>query len=491
MSLRNAINPGMLFTIAALFNQLSQILIPVVVTRELASDEFAAYRLMWLVIGTILALGHLHIPANLSYFLPKMKDPEKRSSYVWANFFLLLVISTISTLLCSVLLTHVLDNSILADNTLLICTFVFFWSFGVLVDWVPISNDDVFWQAKISIFLTALRVAGICLAVVFFHSLYAIVVVLIGVSVLRMWLIYAYSAKHFALPKTFDKGDYKTILLYSIPFGIASAFFLMRTQIESWIVAFVFSDDQFASFSLAGAILPGLTLFNVLIVNLYFPRLSKLLGDNNHNELIQGIRNQTLSAAYITLPIILFFWFEAASVISVLFTTTYLDAALVLQILLIGIFPQLFQSSLFLRLYGLGKISMRIDSVMIPLVCVLSYAGSKLFGLPGAALGSVISLYISHTWTLRIGLKHAESSFKEVYDIATMFKLLLIAAGCIAIVQLINFDALTQYQLLILALKFSLFGIVFLAITFATKTVPPLILDAVTSQLKRFSKTNG
>ncbi|MGH8737623.1 MAG: hypothetical protein ACREVC_09730, partial [Burkholderiales bacterium] len=55
-----------------------QFLLPVVLVRCLDTEAFGQYRLLWLVVATIVGLGALDMPASLYYFLPRSGTDAKR-----------------------------------------------------------------------------------------------------------------------------------------------------------------------------------------------------------------------------------------------------------------------------------------------------------------------------------------------------------------------------------------------------------------------------
>ena len=63
------------------FDQAMQFLLPIVLARCLDAATFGEYRLMWLVVGTALAIGTLNMGVSLYYFLPRAAAAEK-SVYV-------------------------------------------------------------------------------------------------------------------------------------------------------------------------------------------------------------------------------------------------------------------------------------------------------------------------------------------------------------------------------------------------------------------------
>src|SRR5258708_29073543 len=63
--------------VKALDNAL-QFLLPVVLVRCLDGATFGEYRLLWLAVGTVMALATLGMPGALYYFLPRSAARERR-----------------------------------------------------------------------------------------------------------------------------------------------------------------------------------------------------------------------------------------------------------------------------------------------------------------------------------------------------------------------------------------------------------------------------
>src|SRR6185436_6028773 len=60
------------------FDYAVQFLLPVVLVRCLDADAFAHYRLLWLAVGTAMAVVTMAVPGSLYYYLPRSDEPEKR-----------------------------------------------------------------------------------------------------------------------------------------------------------------------------------------------------------------------------------------------------------------------------------------------------------------------------------------------------------------------------------------------------------------------------
>ena len=55
-----------------------QFLLPVVLARCLDAEAFGQYRLLWLAVGTVMAVANLAMPATLYYYLPRSDGATKR-----------------------------------------------------------------------------------------------------------------------------------------------------------------------------------------------------------------------------------------------------------------------------------------------------------------------------------------------------------------------------------------------------------------------------
>src|SRR4051812_37413118 len=65
-----------------------QFLLPIVLARCLDPAAFGQYRLMWLVVMTVMAIAPMSMPQGLYYFLPRSDADDKRLYVHQAMLFL-------------------------------------------------------------------------------------------------------------------------------------------------------------------------------------------------------------------------------------------------------------------------------------------------------------------------------------------------------------------------------------------------------------------
>src|SRR6266481_8286502 len=64
--------------VANAFDYALQFLLPVVLVRCLDTEAFGQYRLLWLAVGTVMAVATMDMQAGLYYFLPRSEGATKR-----------------------------------------------------------------------------------------------------------------------------------------------------------------------------------------------------------------------------------------------------------------------------------------------------------------------------------------------------------------------------------------------------------------------------
>ena len=124
-----------------------QFLLPVVLTRCLDSATFGEYRLLWLVVGSVMALGLMSMPAGLNYFLPRSDAPRRRL-YVHQTMLFLAAAGLIFAALAGPW-NPFLPQAIapLSKYDALVPLFLGLWVAAALLDHLPTIDERVRWQA--------------------------------------------------------------------------------------------------------------------------------------------------------------------------------------------------------------------------------------------------------------------------------------------------------------------------------------------------------
>ena len=134
-----------------------QFLLPIVLVRCLDAHTFGEYRLLWLAIGTVMALAPFSMPGALYYFLPR-SDAATRRLYVHQTIAFLAVTGLIAAFIVSPLnpwMPKTLEP--LAKYGPLVPVFVALWVVCVLLDFLPTIEERIPLQAAANISMAIAR----------------------------------------------------------------------------------------------------------------------------------------------------------------------------------------------------------------------------------------------------------------------------------------------------------------------------------------------
>jgi O-antigen/teichoic acid export membrane protein len=245
------------------------------------------------------------------------------------------------------------------------------------------------------------------------------------------------------------------------------------------LVAALFGARDFASFSLGSMVAPLFGLIRNSVNNVVFPKLSSLESKQDIEGLADLNRKATSTVAYVLVPVASLLWVYADEVITIIFTSTYSQAANVMRIYLLGVIPQLFESSTLLRVTGMGSTALKIDILMLPLVVAFSYIGIQLMGLPGGAIGSVSALYLGHFIAVKKGANRLGVSVMRLYDFRRL--LLIIIIGVLSAI-LGRYTALAvgvEVDIVFVVVGGTLTMLSYLTITIISKVIPEPVLQMI------------
>lgn len=369
-----------------------QFLLPVALVRLLSASAFADYRLAWLAIGTAMAIAPFALPRSLFYFLPR-SGPGERPAYVHQSLLALLV-----TGLCAGLLlapwNGLLPDSLRAMSgaAWFMPVFLSLWVAASLADYLPNARGDVQAQARLVLALAVLRVAMVAAAAmsgrveIVFAALLAYAAIKLAVVLQQVWRYYG--LKVFPL----KRDTLRAQMAYVLPFGLASALFLLRGQADQWVAAALFPATVFAAFSIGAVIMPLVALVRNSVSHAIAPRLSALQSASDQAGMLRLNQRANLASALVLMPALALTAVLAVHIVTVVYTTQYLAAADVMRINCLALLGVAVEVSTLTVVLNQGRFLLRVDALLLVLGLAAGVAGATLWGLPGAALGNVLTL---------------------------------------------------------------------------------------------------
>lgn len=378
-----------------------QFLLPIVLARTLDIESFGKYRLLWLAVGTVMALVPLAMPHSLYYFLPRSDAPAKRL-YINQTLLFLAFTGTVAAWAVSPWnpwLPQTLRE--VSGHAALVPTFVLLWAIASLLDLLPTVDERMGWQARATVGLSALRAASLSTAAILTGELDAVLVVLLAFVAFKAALLLAYVQHHHGLHlPVARRSAFVDQVRYAVPFGLSSALHGVRGQADGWVAAALFSLHQFAAFSVGTVLGPMVTIFRQSFNYAFLPSMSRLQASGDVAGMLALNNRANMIVAAVSFPLVAFAFVFAEPLITAVYTSSYVDAVPVMRVYSLTYIAFVVELNSILLLFRQGPFAMRVNFVVLLVAVPSSLGGALLAGLPGAAAGSLAAIFAERATTL-------------------------------------------------------------------------------------------
>ncbi|OLD81872.1 MAG: hypothetical protein AUF67_06360 [Acidobacteria bacterium 13_1_20CM_58_21] len=411
------------------FDYAFQFLLPVVLVRCLDTVAFGQYRLLWLAVGTVMAIVTMAMPGSLYYFLPRSEGATKR---LYINQALLFLAA------CGLIAGWALSQwnpwlpekmRDLAQHKAIVPLFVLLWLVASLLDLLPTVEERVMWQAKATIGLAALRAVALSLAAILTRELEPVLLVLLAFVAFKVAVLLGYVARYHGLRGPILRWrTFSDQLRYAAPNGAAGALYGLRFQADQWVAATLFSVGTFASFSIATILGPLVQLCRQSVFHAFLPSLSRLQAAGDIPGMVQLNSRANVMIGALVFPLLAFAFVFAEEMVTIIYTAAYVDAAPVMRVSIVGFAALVFDLTSIMLVLRQGAFMMRVGLVVLILSIALSWLSAHAFGLAGAAAGSVTAIYVDYIAVLRRIASRTGIPVRRLHDWRTLGLLMLFAA---------------------------------------------------------------
>jgi O-antigen/teichoic acid export membrane protein len=384
------------------FDNAMQFLLPVVLVRALDSATFGEYRLLWLAVATVMGLATLNIYGSLYFFVPR-SDAEHKRLYIHQAMAWLLAAGLVCAVAVSAWNPWLPAPMIALEKYgALVPAFVALWVATILLDHLPTIEERIGWQAWVTLGLSALRVLAIAAAAWFTGDMLVILWLLLGVVVVKLALLIAYVRRFhgFARP-WFRRQTAIEQFKQSAPYGASSALFSLRGQADQWVAASLFALSSFAAFSIAALVGQVVQLIRQSVIEAFLPSMSRLEAAGDHRGMMEMNSRANVMVGMLLYPLLAFAFAFAEDILTVVYTAQYAEGASAMRVYICGMAAMVIEMGSIVLLLREGGFAMRVAAVVLAISVATSWAGAHHFGLAGAAMGSVLAVYVDRAFMLR------------------------------------------------------------------------------------------
>jgi O-antigen/teichoic acid export membrane protein len=416
------------------FDHSMQFLLPVVLARCLDAATFGEYRLLWLVVGTVMAGATLNMAGGLYFFVPRSEARAKRL-YIHHTILFLTLSGGLFALLVSPwnpLLPAAARP--LAAYGGLVPAFIGLWLLTTLLDYLPTIDERIRWQAWATGASTLLRVALVAGGAWFSGDLRVILWLLLVVVLFKLAVLLYYVRRHHGLGAPwFERAAFSAQFRHVAPIGASNALYSLRGQADQWVAASLFALSSFAAFSIAALVGHVVHILRQSVLEAFMPTMSRMHAAGDvRGTLAMNSRGNVLVATLLFPMLALAFAF-AEELVTIVYTAAYIEAAPVMRLYIIGMLVMVLEIGSMVLLLRQGAFAVRVTAFTLTVSVAVSWGAAQYFGLVGAAMGSVLALYLDRVLLLRRISRLSGIALRELQDWRALARPLAVAVGCAAL----------------------------------------------------------
>jgi O-antigen/teichoic acid export membrane protein len=283
----------------------------------------------------------------------------------------------------------------------LVPLFLVLWVIAALLDRLPSVDERVSWQSGVIVSLATVRLVVVGLTAAATGAIGPVIVALIAFALLKLMLLAWYVGRHHSVRAPIARHpSFVEQVKYAAPVGLAGAVYALRTQADQWVAAALFSLGAFAAFSIAAVLLPLMNLFRQSVNYAFLPDMSRRESTGDIRGMLDMNSHANVTVAAVVCPVFAFAFVCAEDLVTLVYTSTYVGAAPVMRVYIVGLAALVLELSTVTMLLRLAPFVLVLNGVALAAAVPLNFLLAQQVGLAGAAMGSVALLYVDRLITL-------------------------------------------------------------------------------------------
>lgn len=420
---------GLKLSASKMINMTISMAVVMLLSRFRSLEEYGTYSQLLIVLNLATALTSLGLPNSINFFLARAETENEKQLFLSIYYTLSTIIGILTGLLLVLSAPFIIDyfqNSLITNFIYFLA--IFPWTKvvlssidNILIIYGKTSKVMIFWALNGLFVLLAVIIANV-MNMTFnqYLLLYTIIEVLFT---LITYIIVNRVSGHISI--NFNIKLVKTVLIFSVPIGLASITSKINILLDKIIISRYFSVEQVAIYTNAAKELP-VTIIASALTAVLLPRLVYLIKQKKNDEAII-LWGDTVILSFILLV------FASASlivfgeeVITILYSKKYIAGSLVFKIYSLIIIFRVTYFGIILNSIGKTKFILYSSLLSLILNIVLNIIGYYFFGFIGPAIATFISLGIVASFQLIATSNALTIQFKNILPWKELFYILII-----------------------------------------------------------------
>ena len=385
---------GLLVSIALLFDKAIQLVAPIMIVKYVSKSDYGLFVYSLSVVGMLMPFSGFGLNHSLVFFGTKTENKQglfTKFAKVGSRFNLIVAISVAGYVLLSSLYLGG-SNPFLGYIVFYIITQYFHM---LLNSFYRVTENNVaFARNSVIKSVLCLTLLFIFLPLLGVHGLIISYLLSPAVSVFRSIQFIFLTNKQVDLSRRHVK--------YGLGVGVAAIASQLILLSDNIIIGNLIEDSaQIATYKIATILPLGFFIIPNIFLTTDFVAISKMRDDKN--AVLKYYLDYLKTFVIITVGLIVITYILAPKIILYLFGHEFADSIAILRILLIGTFSVfLFRNPLgfILNAIGQARVNVKVSYLTVLVNIPLSILLTQKYGIMGAAIGSVFSLYLGACFSL-------------------------------------------------------------------------------------------
>lgn len=409
----------------------------VIVVRYLSRTDYGTFLQVMLIVNTVYLLNLFGLPQSFFFFYFRV---SKKHLLMLQTLLLIGGISlaaSISIYLIRYNVASWFNNGELAEYGLIISAIVFFKGPVSLSEPVLLSRNNMILNSIFNILGSLLIFVVTIFGVVYFKNLKALLIIISAgyAAVFLAFLVMIIIIVHQEKKREVDNDASSSLnarttigeqLRYAMPIGISNYVGIIGRQIDQYLVSVFFTPMDFAVFSRGAMQIPIFSDIQLKVNELLMPKYTEAYQAGNVDEFLYYYKKAMEKVTKVTYPVFAFLFPVAPSIVTLLYTVEYVEAANILRIYLFFLLISITSYGVVFRISGKTKILAVSNIVLVSTNLILSLILIKTIGAVGAAAATILSSFVGIAFLTTYACKILDTDISNFIPWKKIIKVLVI-----------------------------------------------------------------
>ena len=443
-------------------------MIPVILTRYLDPVMFGAYKQIFLLYGTLYAIGQLGMSESLYYFIPH--HPDRGGS---------LAVNSVAVLsLCGVACVAVLTigrrslaaligNPDVAPYLPLLALFLATTLVATVLEIAMVSRRRYGLASATYVMSDLLRTVCLVTPVVLGGGVRELLWGGVTAGVVRLLALAGYLRRDFAGDLAFDPALLRVQLAYALPFALAVLVEIAQSTLHQYVVSYRFDAATFALYSIGCLQIPLIDFMAGPACNVMMVRMAEARRAGDRPAVLAGFEDTTRKLALFFFPLLGVLLVAGHDLIVFLFTEQYAASVPIFRLWCFVILLAVFQTDGLMRVLAETRFLFWVNVARLGLIVAFMAPLLSAFGLLGPVVVTLLGMVMAKTMMLVRWKRRLEVPLRDLLPWAGLLRIGAAAGGAAAVALAVG-AALAAPPFTRLAVLGVSYGLAYLVLLFLT-----------------------